>query len=347
MDDVRPSNSGFLSWQRTMSSRFALPLIQDAANLIMEHRGVIFGDCADPRVDDDEDDNEYERRVLFRNGSSFIKPILVLDLFWNLFFVFLSVIVLVLSAEEKPTAPLRFWLSGYAVQCLFHVFFVFVAYLRRSSRYRLGFENRGAQDELRLSHNRIRVMKRLEALNTMVAYIWWVFGFYWIVMGGQALLEGSPRLYWLAVVFLAFDVFFIIFCTGMAFVGFFAVCCIIPFLAYGYTMNFLEGASEDEIRALPKYRFHQDNPLESFDNDKKQEVGMTLEPGYNGHTTEHTLNAEDSACCICLAQYVHGVQLCMLPCNHHFHTRCIVKWLRINATCPLCKFSIGQGDSLV
>lgn len=41
-----------------------------------------------------------------------------------------------------------------------------------------------------------RVMKRLEALNTMVAYIWWVFGFYWIVMGGQALLEGSPRLYW-------------------------------------------------------------------------------------------------------------------------------------------------------
>lgn len=60
-------------------------------------------------------------------------------------------------------------------------------------------------------------------------------------------------------------------------------------------MTFLEGASEDEIRALPKYRFHQDNPLELFDSDKKQEVGMTLEPGYsNGHTTEHTLNPEDS-----------------------------------------------------
>ena len=97
----------------------------------------------------------------------------------------------------------------------------------------------------------------------------------------------------------------------MAFVGFFAVCCIIPFLAYGYTMNFLEGASEDEIRALPKYRFHQDNPLESFDNDKKQEVGMTLEPGYNGHTTEHTLNAEDSVsnnliCTFILFSYHHG-----------------------------------------
>ena len=59
-------------------------------------------------------------------------------------------------------------------------------------------------------------------------------------------------------------------------------------------MTFLEGASEDEIRALPKYRFRQDNPLESFDSDKKHEVGMTLEPGYNGYTTEHLLNTEDS-----------------------------------------------------
>lgn len=59
-------------------------------------------------------------------------------------------------------------------------------------------------------------------------------------------------------------------------------------------MTFLEGASEDEIRALPKYRFHQDDPLEPFDSDKKQDVGMTLESGYNGHTTEHALNPEDS-----------------------------------------------------
>lgn len=59
-------------------------------------------------------------------------------------------------------------------------------------------------------------------------------------------------------------------------------------------MTFLEGASDEEIKALPKYRFHQDNPLEPFDSDKKQELGMTLESGYNGHTTEHALNPDDS-----------------------------------------------------
>lgn len=52
-------------------------------------------------------------------------------------------------------------------------------------------------------------------------------------------------------------------------------------------------------------------------------------------------------CCICLYKYVDGVELCVLPCNHHFHHGCISKWLRINATCPLCKFNILRGDTLV
>jgi len=41
-----------------------------------------------------------------------------------------------------------------------------------------------------------RIVKSLESINTMISSIWWVFGFYWIVAGGQALLQDSPRLYW-------------------------------------------------------------------------------------------------------------------------------------------------------
>lgn len=52
-------------------------------------------------------------------------------------------------------------------------------------------------------------------------------------------------------------------------------------------------------------------------------------------------------CCICLYKYLDGVELCVLPCNHHFHHGCISKWLRINATCPLCKFNILRGETLV
>lgn len=45
-------------------------------------------------------------------------------------------------------------------------------------------------------------------------------------------------------------------------------------------------------------------------------------------------------CCICLCDYEDGTELIELSCRHHFHEACIDKWLRINATCPLCKFNI-------
>lgn len=40
------------------------------------------------------------------------------------------------------------------------------------------------------------IMKRLESVNTIVSSVWWMCGFYWIVVGGQTLLQDSPRLYW-------------------------------------------------------------------------------------------------------------------------------------------------------
>ena len=61
----------------------------------------------------------------------------------------------------------------------------------------------------------------------------------------------------LAVVFLALDVFFMLFCIGIAFVICLALFCSIPILAIAYAMTIREGASEDEIGLLPKYRFHQ------------------------------------------------------------------------------------------
>jgi hypothetical protein len=40
------------------------------------------------------------------------------------------------------------------------------------------------------------IAKKLEPMNTLASSVWWVFGFYWIVVGGQPLLEDSHRLYW-------------------------------------------------------------------------------------------------------------------------------------------------------
>ncbi|RHN53507.1 putative transcription factor C2H2 family [Medicago truncatula] len=46
----------------------------------------------------------------------------------------------------------------------------------------------------------------------------------------------------------------------------------------------------------------------------------------------------DNVCSICLSEYKPMETLRSIPqCNHHFHADCIDVWLKMNATCPLCK----------
>lgn len=318
---------------------FTVPLTRYAARLFTRHRQEEGEEeqqrqRQQPRSEDEESGHDYS--YYNDNGSYcyygyYWKAIMVVDLVWNLGFVVVALVVLLSTFKERPSTPLRLWLFGYSLQCLFHVACVYLHFLFRNSSYTF-------------SHNRI--VKSLESINTMISSIWWVFGFYWIVAGGQALLQDSPRLYWLTVVFLAFDLFFIIFCIGMAFVIFVALCCCIPLVAFAYAMTIRKGASEDDIGSLPKYRFRQANPMGIFDNDGMKVVGA-MESGNSNSVNELSLQPEDSECCICLSQYVDGVELYTLPCNHHFHCGCISRWLRINATCPLCKYNILRGDTLV
>ncbi|XP_026415697.1 E3 ubiquitin protein ligase RIE1-like isoform X1 [Papaver somniferum] len=279
------------------------------------------------------------------------KPVVILDVIWNLAFVLVSSVVLSSTISENPSTPLRVWIVGYAIQCLFHVGFVYFEYQRRISIVIGGDDGENQGNQLFLSsENRSRRYKWMESMNTLVSFFWWVIGFYWIVAGGQALLLDAPRLYWLAVVFLAFDVFFAIFCIALACIIGVALCCCLPcIVAILYTVAVQEGASEDDINVLPKHKFRQMNQHEKSNADNRQEVVpvAVMEQSTCNITSELALPPEDSECCICLSQYVDGVELHSLPCNHHFHSGCIVKWLRINATCPLCKFNILHGDELV
>ncbi|CAK9143168.1 unnamed protein product [Ilex paraguariensis] len=57
-------------------------------------------------------------------------------------------------------------------------------------------------------------------------------------------------------------------------------------------------------------------------------------------------NSSDSTCPICLSEYQPKDALRTIPdCNHYFHAKCIDEWLKLNATCPLCRNS-PDGSSL-
>ncbi|ONI07425.1 hypothetical protein PRUPE_5G119700 [Prunus persica] len=46
----------------------------------------------------------------------------------------------------------------------------------------------------------------------------------------------------------------------------------------------------------------------------------------------------DNSCPICLSEYKSKETLRTIPeCNHYFHANCVDEWLRMKATCPLCR----------
>ncbi|KAL9454161.1 hypothetical protein AB3S75_009709 [Citrus x aurantiifolia] len=300
---------------------------------------------------------ELEER---RADWGYSKPVVALDIMWNSAFVIVSAALLIITINERPNTLIRLWICGYALQCLVHVVLVWMEYRRRNTRRvrddEMGGEdfrdvNNDSEDEeedgiVYRTSTRTSFTKRCESINTMASFLWWIVGFYWVVSGGDLLLQDAPRLYWLAVVFLAFDVFFAIFCVVLACLIGIALCCCLPcIIAILYAVAGQEGASEADLSILPKYRFEVQNSDEKLGVGAGKMVPIEMNGGYVAN--ERILLPEDAECCICLSSYEDGTELHALPCNHHFHSTCIVKWLKMNATCPLCKYNILKGNEQV
>ncbi|CAA0811494.1 Zinc finger- C3HC4 type (RING finger) family protein [Striga hermonthica] len=106
-----------------------------------------------------------------------------------------------------------------------------------------------------------------------------------------------------------------------------------------------QGASDADLNILPKYRFQASKDEEKANIAAGTMVPIETSSGYMAN--DQILSSEDAECCICLCPYEDGTELHALPCNHHFHSTCIVKWLKMNATCPLCKYNILKGNDQV
>ncbi|CAM6056357.1 unnamed protein product [Sphagnum tenellum] len=350
------SSSG--SGDEGSSSRRGSSRVQGAARYlrraggrrIMREPSMLVRESAAEQLEERQSDWAYSR------------PVVVLDLIWNLAFVHVALAVLMLSKDEKPRTPLRVWVLGYSLQCILHMLCVCCEYRRRQHQHtsanpssanpsqsppspdsehdgEAAFDNDAGPPDL---------AKRLESANTMFSFVWWIIGFYWITARGQALPTEAPHLYWLCVVFLAFDVFFVVFCVALACVIGIAVCCCLPcIIAILYAVADQEGASEEDLSALAKFKFQRTNhSLEKGSGEKPGALaGVMSLVGSSDCVTDRAISGEDAECCICLSPYDDGVELREIPCTHHFHSACIDKWLRINATCPLCKYNIIHGNT--
>ncbi|RAL53935.1 hypothetical protein DM860_004406 [Cuscuta australis] len=53
------------------------------------------------------------------------------------------------------------------------------------------------------------------------------------------------------------------------------------------------------------------------------------------------LEKEPNSCClICAKEFELDGEVKILPCKHVFHSDCILQWLEMKSTCPVCKFQL-------
>uniref|UniRef100_A0A3Q2YMX1 RING finger protein 122 n=1 Tax=Hippocampus comes TaxID=109280 RepID=A0A3Q2YMX1_HIPCM len=53
------------------------------------------------------------------------------------------------------------------------------------------------------------------------------------------------------------------------------------------------------------------------------------------------LNVHGQTCAVCLEDFKVKDELGVLPCQHAFHQKCLVKWLEVRCVCPMCNKPIA------
>ncbi|CAN6693605.1 unnamed protein product [Malus baccata var. baccata] len=54
---------------------------------------------------------------------------------------------------------------------------------------------------------------------------------------------------------------------------------------------------------------------------------------------------ENMQCSVCLDDFEVGVEAKEMPCKHKFHSGCILPWLELHSSCPVCRFQLPAHES--
>ncbi|GLU01712.1 hypothetical protein SLE2022_190020 [Rubroshorea leprosula] len=54
----------------------------------------------------------------------------------------------------------------------------------------------------------------------------------------------------------------------------------------------------------------------------------------------------EAVCAVCSEEIAEGEKVKMLPCWHYYHGECIVPWLKMRTTCPVCWFELPTDGEL-
>nr|CAB3492741.1 unnamed protein product [Digitaria exilis] len=54
---------------------------------------------------------------------------------------------------------------------------------------------------------------------------------------------------------------------------------------------------------------------------------------------------EALGCSVCLEDFEMGTEAKQMPCHHKFHSHCILPWLELHSSCPVCRFQLPTEET--
>lgn len=60
---------------------------------------------------------------------------------------------------------------------------------------------------------------------------------------------------------------------------------------------------------------------------------------------EEDLKGSNLACAVCKDEILLRERVTRLPCSHYYHCDCVVAWLNIRNTCPVCRYELPTDDA--
>ena len=100
-----------------------------------------------------------------------------------------------------------------------------------------------------------------------------------------------------------------------------------------------EDDDEDEDDDDEEDEDDDDDDDDEEDDDDDEEWYESMTRTYNIIKSECK---SQPTCMICQSKFKNGVEARSLPCFHHFHTKCIDRWLNKNQKCPLCNKKVSD-----
>ncbi|CAH8340022.1 unnamed protein product [Eruca vesicaria subsp. sativa] len=50
-------------------------------------------------------------------------------------------------------------------------------------------------------------------------------------------------------------------------------------------------------------------------------------------------------CSVCLEDFEVGIEAKQMPCKHNFHGDCLLPWLELHSSCPVCRYQLPTDET--